>query len=1012
MANVPETIERYGGDASAILRFGKDAPELLPYATLTNARASGLADFQAFYGVYEWQGRPLILLVDGDALGDDPDRVRRLRRAAAMRGDAPYLGIVRPGSLTVFQVALDDRTADAAQLDPPTAEDERLAFIPFLGNTRPEAARRNWISDVVLRLLTASIDALVGEGVSDGDAISLVGRALFVRFLADRAMLGPSVLPKGMSDTTILFDDAKSIIATSRWLDDTFNGDFLPLSSSVVRGLSKLALLRLGDILRRAPGGQLQLGWEEKWDRLDFAHIPVGVLSQAYELYLSKHDPEAQHREGGYYTPRHIADLMVRAAFAALEQEVRVDRARVLDPAAGAGVFLLTAFRQLVAERWRKRGRRPDTKELRSILYEQICGFDINESALRFAALGLYLISIELDPHPEPLQKLRFDNLRPKVLRKLFGARRDDKHTADDLGLGSLGPDVGDEHLRAYDLVIGNPPWAASTKLKGWRWLQTHVEHIARDRTGNATISAPLPNEVLDLPFVWRAMEWAKQNGQIAFALHARLLFQQGETMPQARAALFAALDVTGIINGTELRMTKVWPEITAPFCLLFARNQCPPPGAGFRFLSPRLEEGLNASGAWRIDAMNAERVTSEEVRSRPEFMKLLFRGSRLDLEIYDRMTDDRLPSLDQYWRQTFGVNRGKARDTGNGYQRLRESSEVQSGGDGLPGVSARYLRDLPLLDFDTFDALEIDIRRLAPFREARIHRRRPIEIFRGPLLIVKESPPVAHGRIRVSVAGHDVLYNQSFHGYSAVRHPQGAQLVRYLALVIASKLTLWRALITSGRFGFEREVVEKFILDSTPIIPLEQLKAADRKKIEPLFRRVAERDDEAAWADVDRWVGSLYGLSEADLRVIADTLRYNLPFAENRRLAQAPPSAAMREAFSEALLVELSGWSARFKRPLQARSIRAPTLSPWQFICVSAKGEETDTSVSLFHRGLERAADAMAATEIVIVDDRASLLWIGRLNHARYWSASQARLVARTLIWEHVDFLSGGKAA
>ena len=82
MANIPETVERYGGDASAILRFEKDAPELLPYATLTNARASGVADFQAFYGVYEWQGRPLILLVDGDALGDDPDRVRRLRRAA------------------------------------------------------------------------------------------------------------------------------------------------------------------------------------------------------------------------------------------------------------------------------------------------------------------------------------------------------------------------------------------------------------------------------------------------------------------------------------------------------------------------------------------------------------------------------------------------------------------------------------------------------------------------------------------------------------------------------------------------------------------------------------------------------------------------------------------------------------------------------------------------------------------------------------------------------------------
>lgn len=119
----------------------------------------------------------------------------------------------------------------------------------------------------------------------------LVGRALFVCFLADRAMLGSGVLPKGMPDTSILFDDAKSIIAISRCLDDTFNGDFLPLSPFVVRGLSKLAsydwVTSSG-----APDGQLQLGREEKWDRLDFAHIPVGVLSQACERYFSKRAPE------------------------------------------------------------------------------------------------------------------------------------------------------------------------------------------------------------------------------------------------------------------------------------------------------------------------------------------------------------------------------------------------------------------------------------------------------------------------------------------------------------------------------------------------------------------------------------------------------------------------------------------------------------------------------------------------------------------------------------------------
>ena len=180
----------------------------------------------------------------------------------------------------------------------------------------------------------------------------------------------------------------------------------------------------LGDVLRRAPDGQLFLGWEEKWGNLDFAHIPVGVLSQAYELYLRKHAPAKQRREGGYFTPRPIAELMVRASFRALQRLDAASRPGFSIRPVGGGIFLLTAFRELIAERWRADGRRPDTQVLRQILYEQMVGFDINEAALRFAALGLHLLSIELDPNPRPVDKLGFDDLRGTVLHRGHGGRR------------------------------------------------------------------------------------------------------------------------------------------------------------------------------------------------------------------------------------------------------------------------------------------------------------------------------------------------------------------------------------------------------------------------------------------------------------------------------------------------------------------------------------------------------------------------------------------------------------
>ena len=183
------------------------------------------------------------------------------------------------------------------------------------------------------------------------------------------------------------------------------------------------------------------IGWEEKWNKLDFAHIPIGVLSHAHETYLRRHLPSQQRTQGGYFTPKPIAELMTQASFSALRQ--RPDGARnvkVLDPAVGGGIFLQTAFRELVAEHWRVDGTRPDTDLLRKILFEQVVGFDINEAALRFAALGLYLLSIELDPDPLPLEKLKFEDLRGTVLHR-FGSQ--DYNT-----LGSLGPLVDAEHKR------------------------------------------------------------------------------------------------------------------------------------------------------------------------------------------------------------------------------------------------------------------------------------------------------------------------------------------------------------------------------------------------------------------------------------------------------------------------------------------------------------------------------------------------------------------------------------
>jgi hypothetical protein len=1001
MLDIAKSLQEFGAELAKLYLLGDDGPELLPYSTLLNARRERDSVLNVVEAVYEWQEAPLIYIVSADTISSD-SQLQRVRRLLAMRGDAPYLGVLRPGRLDVFRIALDSKSLAQAQVDTNKGKTSEIATLAYLANLRPQAAiaQRDWISSVVLKLLTSSIDQLITDSkIRDEDAISLVGRALFTRFLADR-----NLLPEGMTHARpaeILFDGRVNAEQTSQWLDETFNGDLLPLSAGIFDDLPDAAYHVLGGVLRRAPDHQLFLGWEEDWLNLNFAHIPVGVLSQAYELYLRNHASTQQRKEGGYYTPRLIADLMVRASFRALDRDGVSARAKVLDPAAGAGVFLLVALRELVRARWVSDGKRPNTETLRSILYEQIAGFDVNEAALRFAALGLYLMSIELDPEPRPVDKLRFENLRGRVLHKF---RTNDE--VEGAALGSLGPLVQAEHRHRYDLVIGNPPWSSGTKLKNWQLVCSTVARIASERTGS-NVNPPLPNEGLDLPFVWRAMEWTKSHGQIAFALHARLLFQQGDGMQEARRAIFQSLDITSIINGAELRQTRVWPEITAPFCIVFATNRVPAPGSGFRFISPRLEQGLNASGSMRIDSSNAELVPFEKVSESCDILKILFRGSHADLGIMERIRAQGYLTLKEFWRDAGrDAGRDPRRTSGNGYQKLRQSSHAKKDRDGLSGKTANHLRDLPDVTVRSLSDLAIQVKTLTPFHADRVHRSRTAELFKPHLVIVHKSPPAERGRITVAISEEAVVFNESFYGYSAYKLANEAILVRYLALLLGSKLVLWMALITSGEFGFEREVIEKETLGRIVLPDFREFTPVQHAEISSLFDGLLSGQHD--WSAVDTWALKLYALGPRDLQVISDTLEFNLPFAENRRRAQEPPTESDQKAFRDVIEDELRPWCERFGAVLTFEEGPDLALSPWKCFClrVLSSGKRELISPDEW-QGLLHVADETAATEVLFRMGVDALL-IGKLGQKRYWSATQARLLAQRIIWSHVSFLQG----
>ena len=615
----------------------------------------------ALTAVAEHQGTALLYLVD--ASGDvksDATSLAAVRRQLANRSDPAWLGVLRPGSLEIFPIGFHE----AADTRPVKTIDERsptapLFFQSLVHGTFEENHRlrgTDYVFHKIFDLLTQTTNEFVpkeGKGRLDAlEVLSMAGRALFFRFLIDRRIVLENErddICSAANELKDAFSTAEKAAQTSAWLDATFNGDFLPLIDESIpadsRDAREAAYLRFFKRTEHLAGKKIFThlhailhGWsavgdtvqtELDWGDLDFAHIPVGVLSQVYESFSHRADPLTARDTSVHYTPRAIAGLMVEEAFAATKDKAG---AKVLDSSCGAGIFLVLAFRRLVREQWRD-GERPKTSVIQDILYKQVRGFDISESALRLAALALYITAIELNASPRPPQALKFPrNLRGEVLFRFGGAESQGKKA---FPLGSLGPEVSPDFDKTFDIVIGNPPWTRlrDDKDEDGNAANKKASKSATDELNKAFTAIGRrvltarglddlakrfqnPDKNPDLPFLWRATEWAKDGGVIALAMPARLFGRTSGKGFEAWRAVLRSVEVTGLINGADLRKTPVW-EGHDDAVLRVLRTQCKARRQNIVSTTPRPSTNPRSTDADASALITKPRILSAPLASR-----------------------------------------------------------------------------------------------------------------------------------------------------------------------------------------------------------------------------------------------------------------------------------------------------------------------------------------------------------------------------------------------------------
>lgn len=1002
--------------------------------------------------VVEKDGSPLVYVAEVPA--DAPNIGRDLAQLLGNRGETAVLLDVHhaPNSQRVvgraWPCTLDAEKPHLIDLTNPidaraVLGDLQEGLWGAAGNVYQEQRLRDLLVDSVNKVSAAFLNATTAAWRSKGrgqEVLALVGRALFTRFLLDRGILAESTAPTLWrllgQDGAAAFSSAEQAATTCQWLDQTFNGEFMPLPAkrgyldyfSELLRQSPKALAPLGWIVDRTDaGGQLPL-----WERLDFSHIPAGTLSEVYEDFAHRKAPRQAKETSVHFTPRHIARMMVRQALAGLPQEVVAD-AKVLDPAVGAAVYLSLTYRELARYRaLRDNGVWPDTQALRQILYKQLRGMDINADALNLAALTLYLTAIELDANPVPPEKLKFQKRLIGTVLHDVGASDPNDSKASDLGSLRRNSVIGG----GFDIVIGNPPWTSvgrkdeSDKVESKDGAAAsdafaqEVELVAsrclEDRGIVLQERYAHPDKVPDIAFVWKATEWAREGGIISLIVHQRLLIKQSKPWRLARQALFSSIEVDGILNAGEFANHDklIWPGIESPFCILFARNRRPPENHRAILLTLAVEPTLKRRRQIRIDPLATMSVAMADFDEHPGGMVVRTKGCELDRALLQRWVarmgstsktpfeaanHRRLPlTTIRACFDEFATGQPK-----RGFKTAIKNTKLPLWFKDLPGET----RELSGKGTDriagAINAADIKL----TFEPRPVKSSPVLKWYQPPLLLLRQAPGELGALERAvyvipSADAVPVLYPFAFVGAPLKPGLDAALYAKYIAIWVNSSLYSYYHTLTSTQFTFGiKALLSEEILD-TPVMDMHQaIKArlTSKAEIERLFAGLAHPSNSLQF-DIDAWVAKIMGLDASERQLIEDTLSVSYPVGKPRQSGKAWVSNTCVERYVAKLREEVKGAADVIATDSLRVVQTGQALTGWRFVTWTLNSPPTLRNADVQLEGVNDEAllhlvrDKYPQGEVWASTHGGEFVF-GQLALNRLWLPSRACLMAQVMI-------------
>ncbi len=315
-------------------------------------------------------------------------------------------------------------------------------------------------------------------------------------------------------------------------LNKNFNGNVFKWEENEQKQLEILDLSIVAKLLateeKSIEALQLEIGFPD-WRYFEFKYIPVELISRLYEEFLGENKKD----KGLFYTPSHLAKLLVDECLPLKkykDKKFDLDKFKILDPACGSGIFLVTAFKRLV-QIWRLQRQlaKPGIDDLKGIL-RNIYGVDKEKQAVMLSSFSLSLaLCNELKPL-EVITNLVFDDLTKQNL------------------IHSDFFDFYNSQKLKYDLVIGNPPY-----------VRGGTKELEDNQTFVAGKIIKVPNNQIALKFLGHSHALLNSGGLQCLLVKSSGLLHNSSSHDFTEL-IFAKTNVVQILDFTSLaRNNTLW---------------------------------------------------------------------------------------------------------------------------------------------------------------------------------------------------------------------------------------------------------------------------------------------------------------------------------------------------------------------------------------------------------------------------------------------------------------------